>query len=164
MDYETRQDMTDKPSPGMGLAIASLVLGILGLVLLPLSVVALVLGIIALTKGQNKGLAIPGVALGGLGTLIFPIAIIAAIAIPGLMESRVTANEAAAAAALKSGILPAQVQFQAGAYVDEDKDGMGENGFFPEMSGGGDRQLSLLPVLWNGDEPQVNSYHFALYL
>jgi prepilin-type N-terminal cleavage/methylation domain-containing protein len=48
------------------------------------------------------------------------IAIIAAIAIPNLLESRITANEAGAATSLKSGLFPAQTQFQAGGYVDGD--------------------------------------------
>ena len=46
------------------------------------------------------------------------IAIIAAIAIPNLLESRISSNEAAAASSLKSGIHPAQVTFQSGSYVD----------------------------------------------
>lgn len=54
------------------------------------------------------------------------IAIIAAIAIPNLLESRITANESASAASLKSGIFPGQVQFQAGAYSDVDGNGRGE--------------------------------------
>ncbi len=53
------------------------------------------------------------------------IAIIAAIAIPNLLESRVTSQEAAAASALRSGMLPGQVQFQAGAYCDLDGNGIG---------------------------------------
>lgn len=53
------------------------------------------------------------------------IAIIAAIAIPNLLESRITANEAQAATSLKSGIFPAQVQYQAGNYIDPDSDGRG---------------------------------------
>ncbi len=53
------------------------------------------------------------------------IAIIAAIAIPNLLESRVTAQEASAAAALRTGILPAEVQFQAGDYCDHDSNGIG---------------------------------------
>lgn len=154
-------------APGSGLAISALVLGVLGLVLLPLAVVALVLGIIALTKGQHKGLAIPGVVLGGLGTLIMPLAIIAAIAIPNLLESRVTANEAAARSTLKSGMFPAQVQFQGGGYVDENKDGIGEYGFITELSGAEElagQRLSLLPPSWNSNEHLVYGYRFALYL
>jgi len=53
------------------------------------------------------------------------IAIIAAIAIPNLLESRITAQESSAAAALKSGLLPAEVQFQAGGYCDLDGNGIG---------------------------------------
>jgi prepilin-type N-terminal cleavage/methylation domain-containing protein len=53
------------------------------------------------------------------------IAIIAAIAIPNLLESRVTSQESASAAALKSGILPGQVQFQNGGYADVDNNGIG---------------------------------------
>jgi prepilin-type N-terminal cleavage/methylation domain-containing protein len=53
------------------------------------------------------------------------IAIIAAIAIPNLLESRVTANESAAASSLKGGLFPAQVQFQAGGYIDPDGNGRG---------------------------------------
>ena len=53
------------------------------------------------------------------------IAIIAAIAIPNLLESRVTSQESASAAALKSGLLPAEVQFQGGGYSDRDGNGIG---------------------------------------
>jgi len=53
------------------------------------------------------------------------IAIIAAIAIPNLLESRVTSQEAAGATALKSGLLPAEVQFQAGSYCDNNGNGVG---------------------------------------
>lgn len=48
------------------------------------------------------------------------IAIIAAIAVPNLLESRITANEAAAAATLKSGIFAAQTTFQSGNNIYED--------------------------------------------
>ncbi len=49
----------------------------------------------------------------------------AAIAIPNLLESRITSQEAAAASALRSGMLPAQTQFQAGGYCDLDGNGIG---------------------------------------
>jgi hypothetical protein len=52
-------------------------------------------------------------------------AVAAAVAWPQLIESRVTSEESAAAAALKSGLLPAQVQFQNGGYCDRDGNGIG---------------------------------------
>lgn len=67
-----------------------------------------------------------GFTLIELMIVIAIIAIIAAIAIPNLLESRITANESAAAASLKSGILAGQTQFQSGAYSDVDGDGRGE--------------------------------------
>jgi prepilin-type N-terminal cleavage/methylation domain-containing protein len=101
------------------------------------------------------------------------IAIIAAIAIPNLLESRVSAQEAAAATALKSGILPAEVQFQAGAYQDSDGNGLGEyaisNGLgvgkaFPLMSGATTTQggitLNLLAPTYQFASPQISGYRF----
>jgi prepilin-type N-terminal cleavage/methylation domain-containing protein len=101
------------------------------------------------------------------------IAIIAAIAIPNLLESRVSAQEAAAATALKSGILPAEVQFQAGAYQDSDGNGLGEyavsNGLgsnlaFPLMSGAttttGGVTLNLLAPTYQAGSPQISGYKF----
>ena len=67
-----------------------------------------------------------GFTLIELMIVIAIIAIIAAIAIPNLLESRITANESAAAASLKSGFHAAQTQFSAGAYSDLDVDGRGE--------------------------------------
>ena len=66
-----------------------------------------------------------GFTLIELMIVIAIIAIIAAIAIPNLLESRITANEAAASASLKSGMFPGQVQYQSGGYVDVDGDGRG---------------------------------------
>ncbi len=67
-----------------------------------------------------------GFTLIELMIVIAIIAIIAAIAIPNLLESRITANESAAAASLKSGFHAGQTQFQSGAYSDVDSDGRGE--------------------------------------
>jgi type IV pilus assembly protein PilA len=98
------------PTPGVppaqqktsGMAIASLVCGILNV--FPLSVIAIVLGHISLSQIkksagqiQGKGLAIAGLVLGYLGIVAIPfILIIAAIAIPNLLRAKIAANEASA--------------------------------------------------------------------
>jgi prepilin-type N-terminal cleavage/methylation domain-containing protein len=76
-----------------------------------------------------------GFTLIELMIVIAIIAIIAAIAIPNLLESRVTANEAAASASLKSGVFAAQVQFQGGSYQDADLDNVGEYGTLGMLAG-----------------------------
>jgi len=67
--------------------------------------------------------------------VIAVIAILASLIIPNLIGARVTSNEAAALATLRS-IASAQAQFQASSRVDTDEDGVGEFGYFGEMSGG----------------------------
>jgi hypothetical protein len=59
---------------------------------------------------------------------------VAAIAIPKLMSARLSANEAAAIATLRS-LSSAQAQFIVAGVADEDEDGAGEYGFFGELSG-----------------------------
>jgi len=90
-----------------GLAITSLVLGVMSVPLmcafglgLLTGLVALVLGIVALVNANRspaeyggKGLAIGGIVASGLCALSVPI--IAAIAIPALLRARQSANEAA---------------------------------------------------------------------
>ena len=61
------------------------------------------------------------------------IAIIAAIAIPNLLRSRMSANEASAAGSLRT-ISTAQASFQAAAILDADGDGMGDYGTLPNLS------------------------------
>jgi type IV pilus assembly protein PilA len=63
------------------------------------------------------------------------IAIIAAIAIPKLLSARISANENAAIATLRS-IAAGQQQFQASSAIATDADGGGEFAFFGELSGG----------------------------
>jgi prepilin-type N-terminal cleavage/methylation domain-containing protein len=90
-----------------------------------------------------------GFTLIELMIVIAIIAIIAAIAIPNLLESRITANEANAATSLKSGMFPGQVQYQNGGYVDVDADGRGvfaaHPSFLAGATGAGD-VLDAAPV------------------
>ena len=91
--------------PSRGMAIASLVLGILGLPTFGLcgvgALVGLILGIIALVRA-SKAPAVyggKGIAIGGIVTSVFSMALIpilAAIAIPSLLRARVAANESVA--------------------------------------------------------------------
>jgi len=62
------------------------------------------------------------------------IAIIASIAIPKLLSARISANENAAIATLRS-IASAQAQLQSSCAIDTDADGGGEYGFFGELAG-----------------------------
>jgi len=96
-------------------------------------------------------------------------AVIAAIAVPSLLENRVTANEATAAARLRSGVFPGQVQFQAGGYQDADGDGIGEHGLLSELSGRravGRAEAETLRLLAGplaqGDT--ANGFRFAVFL
>ncbi len=78
------------PEPrGRGLAIASMVCGILGMFCLPLigSITALILGIIVLAKKKaGQGMAIAGVVLGGVGLLFLPI--LAGLLLPAIAAAR----------------------------------------------------------------------------
>ena len=82
------------------------------------------------------------------------IAIIAAIAIPNLLESRITANESAAAASLKSGFFAAQAQFQSGAYSDMDGDGRGEYATNHQYLAGATTSVAA-PVVGNNNSTNV---------
>lgn len=60
------------------------------------------------------------------------IAIIAAIAIPNLLRSRMSANEASAAGAMRT-VATSQVAFQTAAFVDADNDGNGDYGSLVQL-------------------------------
>ncbi|MHC4972975.1 MAG: type II secretion system protein [Planctomycetota bacterium] len=76
-----------------------------------------------------------GFTLIELMIVIAIIAIIAAIAIPNLLSARLSSNEAAAIATLRN-IISAQAQFQTTGRADENVNGVGEYGYFSELSGG----------------------------
>lgn len=96
-----------------GLAIASMILGIIGfltaiiLVGFLFAVVGLILGIVALLKIHKnprvyggKPFAITGIAVSSLVMLLLPV--IAAIAIPNLLAARRSANEASAISSIRA--------------------------------------------------------------
>jgi type II secretory pathway pseudopilin PulG len=89
-----------------GLALASLILGIIGFCVPITAPVALILGIIAIVKIKDskgavggQGLAIAGLVTGGLGCLMIPI--LAAIAIPNFIRYQNRAKQSEAKIALK---------------------------------------------------------------
>ncbi len=80
------------------------------------------------------------------------IAIIAAIAIPNLLRSRMSANEASAAGGMRT-LSTSEVSFQTAAFVDNDGDGVGDYGTLPELGdpdGGGLTPAFIDPVLATG--------------
>jgi len=117
--------------PRRGFAIASLVLGILGLPTIGLfgigAMVGIILGVIALVKAGRapaeyggRGMAVAGIALAVISILLTPvIGIIAAIAIPSLLRARVSANEAAMIGDLRT-VVSAEAAYQTvnGGYYD----------------------------------------------
>lgn len=79
--------------PGKGLAITSLVLGILSVLLclywfiaLPIGIVAVVLGIMARSKGVGGGMALTGIITGALGAVLALILAILTFAGGGIAD------------------------------------------------------------------------------
>ncbi len=89
---------TPTPAPVSGLAIASLVLGVLGLITAGLAAIpGLILGIIALVKInksqgrlQGTGVAIAGISVSGVFLLLLPI--MAAMLLPALGKAKMKAQ------------------------------------------------------------------------
>jgi hypothetical protein len=119
--------------------------------------------------GQQRGKTWELEARGLMGFGAIP-AIAGAIAIPNLIQTRDRANEVGVVSLLRSGVFPAQIQFQAGAYIDQNGDNVGEFGFFSEMAGGPltgqpeTMKLALLPEIWDNAQPLVHGYRFSCWL
>lgn len=75
------------------------------------------------------------------------LAILAVIALPNILSSRLSANEAAVIGTLKT-LHSAQANFQQRGVVDRDGDGVGEYGGFRELSG------AVPPRVGAGDPPK----------
>ena len=60
--------------------------------------------------------------------------LIATVLVPWIRDKRIRENESSAVGALRF-VAVSQAQFQAAAIVDQDRDGVGEFGFFTELSG-----------------------------
>ena len=91
-------DLRAEAPPSSGLAVASLVLGILGIVCFPLiGVIGLILGIVALVKcskgtASGQGMAIGGVITGVLSVIMIPVMM--AIVVPSMLRARQGSLEA----------------------------------------------------------------------
>lgn len=122
MGYPTHEQ---RPALRQGLAITSLVLGVLSLPTLGCfgigALLAVVLGILALVRANRephvyggKGFAIAGIAASALSLLVaIPLGgIVAAIAIPSLLRARVAANETATLGDIRT-VISAEASYQA---------------------------------------------------
>ncbi len=120
-----QQNFAEPSNPKIGLAVTSMILGIMGIVTamflvgILLAPIGLIFGIIALVKIKNKpnqyggkGFAIAGVVTSALITLFIPIVL--AIAIPNIMAARNAANEASAVSVINS-LAEAEADYMRGA-------------------------------------------------
>ena len=73
-----------------------------------------------------------GFTLLELSIVVMVILIIAAIAIPSLLRSRISANEASSCVAVRQ-ISTGEVSFQICAFVDDDGDGVGDYGTLAQL-------------------------------
>jgi hypothetical protein len=144
---------------GASLALKSVISGVIGMVLFVIGPLALILALVSLAKERHRMVAGIGLLLGGLDCVIMGLVVANSHEGPSRLE-----RETAAMSVLKSGIMPAMVQFQAGAFLDEDRNQVGEHGFFTEMSGDADPKSRFLPASLNGVCPLVGGYRFIVYL
>ena len=111
-------------------------------------------------------------AWGAFGIVGAVLVAAAAVALPGRFEAQRNANESAVIATLKN-ISSAQAQCHAGGVIDVDRNGVGEHGFFDELTGrvpvrGG---KAIVPLLSNIDYGAVvdsrcmrSGYLFQMFL
>lgn len=135
-----------EPSKTNGAAIASLILGILGLLLavlivgLPLALIAVILGFIALssigksqqtaTPQSGKGMAVAGLVTGGLG-LVMGAVLVVAIAIPTYLNERNEALSAAVQADLRNAAVAEETYFTTNQTYTVNLDNLQSLGFVP---------------------------------
>lgn len=80
--------------------------------------------------------------------VIAMIAIMSAIAIPNMIEAKMSANESAVSATMKSGIAPAQELFKSAGHNDQDCDNVGEyTSCFSHLSG----DVKTFPNMYGDD-------------
>ena len=152
-----------------GLAIASMVLGILGFVTsifligILLAPIGLILGIVALVKANKKphiyggkGFAIAGIAMSAMIVLFVPI--VAAIAIPNLLAARRSANEASAIASIRT-LAGAEDSYMASQYTSNcgDLQTLSSKGLIDSVLARGEKSgyrflVVKLPVIGGGCE------------
>jgi hypothetical protein len=106
MDHQRFGDSSVSP-PATGMAITSLVLGIVGLCLAPLGLVGLILGIIALSRSKSDparygggGVAIAGICLGGASLVVGCLSV--GVLLPALGAARQSARQLKSATQMRN--------------------------------------------------------------
>ena len=152
-----------------GLAIAALILGIVGFCMPITAPIAVILGIVALNKigksnGQvgGQGLAIGGIVTGGLACFMIPV--LAAIAIPNFIRYQLRSKQSEARVNIQAIKTGAEIyRAQNDAYPKAD------TGFVPAEPCGADK-CALDSTLWSqppwsdlGFSPPSNHYYQYRY-
>ena len=159
--YNSYEQSDQQEGPKTGLAVAALVLGIIGFFTAGLLGIGAVIGIILASLAMSRikrdpwqyggrGMAIAALVLNIVSLVSFvPMGIIAAIAIPNLLASRRAANEGSAMATLRT-LASAETTYQATM-------GEGKYGTLRELAAGGLIDAKLATGTKNG-------YNFTIEL